>query len=100
MATQNPGDLRRWERQTAAIPVSLVLEAENFRSDPSATTINVSLFGVGVRTKLALVPGEWVGIVPKGEFPHAIPSRVAWVREDESSSWTVAGLSFLNTLEV
>ncbi len=99
MPANNRGDLRRWERQTAAIPVSLVLEAENFRADPSATTIDISLSGVGVRTKLVLVPGEWVGIVPKGEFPHAIPSRVAWVREDESSSCTVAGLSFLNTME-
>jgi hypothetical protein len=35
--------------------------------------------------------------VPKGEFPHAIPARVVWVR-GESGLWYVAGLEFLQTL--
>ena len=98
MQTNNPVNNRRWEREPAAIPISLVLKAENFKSDTLATTIDVSLSGVGVRTTLALVPGEWVGIVAKGDFPHAIPTRVAWAREDESSHWTIAGLDFLDTL--
>jgi len=97
-----PGaNLRRFERETAAIPVSLVLRPENYKvwRDHSATTIDISLSGVGVRTTLALVPGDWVGIVPKGEFPHAIPACVVWAREEESTHWTIAGLHFLNTPE-
>ncbi len=90
---------RQWEREPASIPVSLVLRAEKFKSDPDATTIDISLSGIGVRTKLFLVPGEWVGIVPKGQFPQAIPARVAWVREDESQNLTIAGLTFLHTTE-
>jgi hypothetical protein len=90
---------RRWEREHAAIPVSLVLRAEKFKSDPAATTVDISLSGVGVRTKLLLSPGEWVGIVPKGQFPQAIPARVAWVKEDESENLTVAGLTFIHTME-
>jgi hypothetical protein len=100
MQTKNSPGARRWERERVDVPVGLVLKAENFRSDPSATMIDLSLSGAGVKTALALVPGEWVGIVPKGEFPHAIPARVAWVREDPSNGWTIAGLSFLQSMEV
>jgi hypothetical protein len=71
------------------------LKPENFKADDSATTVDVSLRGAKVETSLALVPGEWVGVIPKGEFPHAIPARVVWVREDESSHFTVAGLEFI-----
>jgi hypothetical protein len=90
---------RRWERRPATIPISLVLKADHFGTDDSATTVDISLHGASVRTKLGLVPGECVGFVPKGEFPHPIPTRVVWVREYESSQWTFAGLEFLNTME-
>jgi hypothetical protein len=99
MESKTPTNARQWEREPAAIPVSLVLSAEKFKSDPAATTIDISLSGVGVRTKLFLAPGEWVGIVPKGQFPQAIPARVAWAREDESNNLTIAGLTFIHTLE-
>ena len=90
-----PVNPRRWERALATIPIRLVLKAENFKADDSATTVDVSLRGAKVQTRLSLVPGEWVGLVPKGEFPHAIPARVVWAREDESSHFTVAGLEFI-----
>ena len=90
---------RRWERREATIPISLMLKAGEIKTDESATTVDISLHGAKVRTKLTLVPGEWVGFVPKGEFPHPIPTRVVWVREYESSQWTFAGLEFLNTME-
>ena len=90
---------RRWERELATIPIRLVLKAENFKADDSALAVDVSLCGMKVRTNLALVPGEWVGVVPKGEFPHAIPARVVWMREDESNHWTFAGLEFLQAKE-
>jgi len=90
---------RRWERELATIPIRLVLKAENFKADDSALAVDVSLCGMKVRTNLALVPGEWVGVVPKGEFPHAIPARVVWAREDESSHWTFAGIEFIQTTD-
>lgn len=89
---------RRWERRPVTIPISLVLKASHFKTDDSAITVDISLHGAKVRTKLTLVPGEMVRVVPKGEFPDAIPTRVVWAREDESSNWTFAGLEFLNTL--
>jgi hypothetical protein len=99
MQTNTAANSRRWERELATIPVRLVLKAENFKADDSAVTVDISPLGVKVRTTLALIPGEWVGVVPKGEFPHAIPARVVWAREDESSHWTFAGLKFLQALE-
>jgi hypothetical protein len=99
MATNSSANLRRWEREPAAISISLVLKGESFRTDESATTVDVSLRGMKVRTRFSLVPGEWVGVVPKGEFPHAIPARVVWVREEASSQWMFAGLEFVQTME-
>ncbi len=95
MPMDSPANNRRWEREPAAIPVSLVLKADHFKRDDSATAIDISLRGVGVRTSLALVPGEWVGVIAKEGFPQAIPARVVWVREEGSAAWTFAGLEFL-----
>ena len=88
---------RRWQRQPSNIPISLVLEADPSKADDSAMTVDISQHGAKVRTKLALVTGERVGVVLKGGFPDAIPARVVWVREQESDHWTFAGLEFLNT---
>jgi hypothetical protein len=87
---------RRWEREEAETPVRLVLEPARFKTDYSASTLDISLCGARVRTSLSLVPGEWVGLIPKGEFPHVIPSRVVWVREDDYSYWNFAGLEFID----
>jgi hypothetical protein len=95
MQTNTPTNLRRWERQPATIPINLVLKSEDLKEDNSATIIDFSLRGVGVLTTLALVPGERVRIVAKGEFPDAIPTRVVWTRQDGSNHWTFAGLEFL-----
>jgi c-di-GMP-binding flagellar brake protein YcgR len=74
-----------------------VLKAGDINVDSAATIIDISLGGMGVKTPLPLVPGEWVGVIVKGEFRDAIPAHAVWVREDESSHWTFAGLEFLNT---
>jgi len=83
---------RRWERQPAAIPISLVSEADPLKTDDSAITVDVSPRGVGICTKLAVAPGEWVKVAAKGKFRHAIAALVIWVREDESGHRTFAGL--------
>jgi hypothetical protein len=91
---------RRWDRDPVSMPVRLVLSSERFRSDNSAITVDVSLRGMKVRTTLAdLIPGEWIGIVPKAGFPQAIPARVIWSKEDEVTRWIYAGLEFLQTNE-
>ena len=99
MQTNIPANLRRWERQPATIPINLVLKAENLKVDNSATILDFSPHGMGVLTTLALVPGERVRIVAKGESPDDIPTRVVWIREDVSNHLSVAGLEFLDALE-
>ena len=99
MANTTQPNLRRAEREPATLPISLVLRSEDRPTRYEATTIDLSLGGASVQTYLELVPGEWVGIVPKGEFPFAIPSRVVWVRGDRSNQWTFAGLEFLDVSE-
>lgn len=95
METISTADLRRWEREPAAIPVSLVLKADKLKSDRFTATINISLSGASVRTTLALVPRQEVAIIIKGEFHQTIRARVVWVREDKSTKSTIAGLKFL-----
>ena len=96
MEANTSANLRRWERQPATIPISLVLRSEDLKVDNSATILDFSFRGVGVLTTLALVPGERVRIVAKGESPDDIPTRVVWVREDVSNHLSVAGLEFLD----
>ncbi len=92
-------DARRWERQPSSLKVNLVLKPEKFKVDKSATVVDISLNGMRVRTSLRLVVGDWVGVVPNWEFPHAIPSHVVWAREDEVSKWFYAGLEFVEKSE-
>ena len=100
MQTNNRTNPRRWERQPATIPINLVLNTEDHKVDNSATVTNFSLGGMGVLTTLALVPGERVKIVAKGEFRKAILTRVVWVAEAEPSHLNYAGLEFLLSVEM
>ena len=88
---------RRCERQPSKIPIGLVLDYDYLKADNSALAVDISPRGASVRTKLALVPGEWVKVVANGEISHAVAAHVVWVREDESGHSTLAGLEFLNT---
>ena len=87
---------RQWERQKTESPIRLVLDPAHFKTDNSAVALDISLCGARVRTNLTLVPGDWVGVIPKGDFPHAIPARVVWAREDDYSHWTFAGIEFID----
>jgi len=96
MQTKSGVMLRRWERQEAETPIRLVLDPAHFKADNSAVTLDISLCGARVRTSLTLAPGDWVGFIAKEDFPHAIPARVIWAREDDYSHWTFAGLEFID----
>ena len=69
-----------------------MLETDPFKADDSAITVDISPRGVSVQTNLALVPGEWVKVIAKGEFKQGIPALVVWVRKDEFSHSIFAGL--------
>jgi hypothetical protein len=94
MPTDSPADHRRREREPTAIKVGLVSKVGELKSDTSASATNISLTGVRVQTKLALVPKQEVAVVIEGEFSRTIPGRVVWAREDKSSHRTTAGIKF------
>jgi len=98
MPSNAPSAIRRSDRESTAIPISLVKRSGGFRQDDAATTIDVSLNGMQVRTALPLAQDEWVGVIAKDEFPHAIPAHVVWVKVDEKTLWTFAGIEFLSGL--
>jgi len=93
-----PADLRQSQRIPATIPISLVVESENFKVEHEASTLDFSLGGAKVRTPVALVRGETVGIITRGDSRHAISTRVVWVRPLGADLSFLAGLVFLDTL--
>jgi len=101
MADHPQPEHRRNEREQVTMPVSLVLRSQDRQATYEASTIDLSLGGASIQTYLELVPGEWVGVMPKTQFPYAIPSRVVWVRpQDAAGLFYQAGLKFLDTRAV
>ena len=97
MRDPRSADLRRSQRLPAAIPIRLVVESEGFKVEHDASTVDVSLHGVNVRTRLVLLPGETVGIITKGDVRHAISARVVWAQRAGNDLRSIAGLGFLET---
>jgi hypothetical protein len=88
-------DGRRREREQATIPVGLVSKGGEVGADGGASTVNISLSGLRVRTKLPLVPKQTVGIVIDGQFSWTVQGRVVWVLEDAATPWKTAGIKFV-----
>jgi hypothetical protein len=98
MEVVSSAHLRRSQRVSATIPISLLVESEDSKTEHDACTVDLSRNGVRVRTTFVLSPGEMVGIVALGDSGQAIPSRVVWVQRPESGRGSLAGLEFLNPL--
>jgi hypothetical protein len=90
-------DFGRSPRTPATIPIRLVLESEGFRVEHEASTVDLSVGGIKVRAELALLPGETVRIIARGESRHAIPARVVWTQRAGTDLWSLAGLEFIET---
>ena len=98
MREPSSAELRRSQRIPTTVPIRLAVEAEGFRVEREASTVDLSLRGIRVRTPLALLPGDTVGVIPKRDFQHAIPARVIWAQLAGADMWSLAGLEFLETL--
>ena len=92
-----PVDLSQQQRIPVAIPITLVMESEDFRLERHASTIDLSVRGVKVRTPSGLLPGETVGIITKGDSRQAISAHVVWAQRVPTDVWSLAGLAFLET---
>jgi len=93
-------DLRQSQRIPATISVRVSLQSAGFKAEREAFTIDLSPQGAKVRTPLALLPGETVGIVAGRDPQHAILARVVWTKSVGSDSWSLAGLEFVESLPV
>jgi len=87
--------VRRLQRVSATIPISLMPEWEHSKTGHEAFTVDLSRTGARVRTTFVLSAGEKLGIVPWGDSGQTIPSRVVWVQRGYGS--LLAGLEFLDT---
>jgi hypothetical protein len=94
MEKKKEPDLRRRDREPTTIPVGVVSKVGEEKTDAEASAMNISLSGARVRTRLELVPKQPVQIVIEGQFTQSIPGRVVWVKKDQSSPWTEAGIKF------
>jgi hypothetical protein len=93
-----PALLRRAQRVSATIPVSLVVESGDSTVERDAYTVDLSRYGVRIRTAHALSPGEKIAIIPSGDSGQTIPGRVVWVQRGEFGRGSLAGLEFLSPL--
>jgi len=97
MRNADAADCCRSERIPATVPIRLVVVSDDFSVEREACTVDLSRRGVRVRTPLALLPGDTVGIISTGDR-HAIPARVVWAQRAGADQWSLAGLEFLETL--
>jgi hypothetical protein len=88
----------RSERIAATVPIRLVVVSDDFSVEREASTVDVSLGGIRVRTPLVLLPGDTVGIISRGDYRNAIPARVVWTERARTNQWSLAGLEFLESL--
>jgi hypothetical protein len=88
---------RRPERVSATIPVSLLLDREDSKTEHDGWMVEISPRGARVRTSLVLLAGQMIGIGASGDSGQKIPYRVVWV--ERSSSGCLAGLALLETAQ-
>jgi len=100
MPAVSPADLRQSQRIRATISIRLLVQSEDLKVEYQASTVDLSLQDVKVWTPFALLPGETTGIITRGDFRHAISTRVVWVQRVGTDLWSLAGLVFLETLPV
>jgi hypothetical protein len=88
---------RRPERVSATIPVSLLLDGEDSKTEHDGWMVEISPRGARVRTSFVLLAGQMVGIAASGDSGQKTSYRVVWV--ERSSSGCLAGLALLETAQ-
>jgi len=92
--------VRRSARIYVRMPVEIVVDSETHQIAHPASTVELSVHGVRVQTRVALVPGEHVNFIWRGATPRRVPSQVVWSAPGQSDHLGEAGLQFLEPLLV
>jgi len=95
MSEAMPADRRRCRRVAVNKQIAVVVDSERDGIANTVFALDMSELGVRIRSKLNLLPGQLVTVIPRaGDDHQAVRSRVVWVspRSDGSGE---AGLAFL-----
>ena len=85
---------RRSERKPVQMAVTIVLEGDE--AEFAGTTVDLSPYGLRVRSDATLAPGQPVGLVLSTEPDCVIKARIAWVGRADSAQAGQAGFEFMN----
>jgi hypothetical protein len=85
---------RRQRREEMAGPVALVVEYDLTKVSFDAHLVEVSSGGATLQTRVKLVPGENVQIIPN-DGGRTVATQVVWVNELEVHEVVEAGLRFV-----
>ena len=89
-----PVERRRRRRVAVNKEIAVVVDSDRDCIAKNVFALDLSELGVRIRSKLNLLPGQRVTVIPKGDDRQAVPSRVVWVSQASDGSGE-AGLAFL-----
>ena len=81
------------DRKSVQIAVTLVIEGDE--AEHRATTVDLSNYGLRLRSDITLLPGQQVGLLLSTRPDCFIKARVAWVGKSGSAQTGQAGFQFL-----
>jgi len=95
MSKATPVERRRCSRVAVNKRIAIVVDSDRASIAQTVFALDLSELGVRIRSKVDLLPGQLVTVIPTGGNDHqAVPSRVVWVSQRSDGSGE-AGLAFL-----
>jgi len=80
------------DRQPVQIAVTLVIEGDE--AEHRGTTVDLSNYGLRLRSDVTLLPGQHVGLLLSTRPDGFIKARVVWVGKSDSPEARQAGFAF------
>jgi hypothetical protein len=87
---------RKGRRIPVRLPYSLVVGDDGDAITLRAESINISKFGMRVRTDSQLFPGQTVEVILLEGAPHPVVARVVWVGQSGDPTQFEFGLEYLS----
>jgi hypothetical protein len=95
MSEATPAERRRRRRVAVNKQIAIVVDSDRNGIANSVFALDMSELGVRIRSKVNLLPGQLVNVIPRaGDDRQPVPSRVVWVSQRSDGSGE-AGLAFL-----
>ena len=96
MPVEESSSPRGADRKPVQIAVTLVIEGDE--AEHRATTVDLSNYGLRLRSDVTLLPGQRVDLLISTRPDCFIKARVAWVGKSDSAQTGQAGFQFLQPL--